>query len=65
MKLHYADPPYLGCGKLYAEHHPQALDWDDPQTHVRLVEQLQDESDGWVLQNLLSGRRTAMVAPIS
>jgi len=49
MKLGYADPPYLGCGKLYAEHHPQALDWDDPATHERLVEQLQDEFDGWVL----------------
>jgi hypothetical protein len=20
----YADPPYLGCGKLYAAHHPDA-----------------------------------------
>jgi hypothetical protein len=49
MRLGYADPPYLGCGKLYAEHHPQALDWDDPATHERLVEQLQDEFDGWVL----------------
>lgn len=51
MKLDYADPPYLGCGKLYAEHHPNALDWDDPATHARLVEQLQDEADGWVLHS--------------
>ena len=29
----YADPPYLGCGKLYADHHPDALEWDDPETH--------------------------------
>lgn len=49
MSIDYADPPYLGCGKLYAEHHPNALDWDDPAAHERLVEQLQDEADGWVL----------------
>ena len=49
MKLGYADPPYLGCGKLYAEHHPNALDWDDPMEHARLVRRLQDEFDGWIL----------------
>lgn len=49
MKLGYADPPYLGCGTLYASHHADALAWDDPATHARLVEQLQDEFDGWVL----------------
>lgn len=51
MKLGYADPPYLGCGKLYAEHHPNALDWDDPETHRRLVERLEAEFDGWVLHS--------------
>lgn len=49
MKLGYADPPYLGCGKLYVEHHPEALEWDDPKTHAKLVQRLQDEFDGWVL----------------
>lgn len=49
MMIDYADPPYLGCGKLYAEHHPDALDWDDPRIHESLVEKLQDEADGWVL----------------
>jgi len=49
VKFYYADPVYFGCGKLYAEHHPNALDWDDPDTHRRLVERLQDEADGWVL----------------
>jgi hypothetical protein len=64
MKLHYADPPYLGCGSLYAAHHPQALDWDDPQTHVRLVEQLQDEADGWVLHLSATPDSIALYAPL-
>jgi hypothetical protein len=50
MKFAYADPPYLGCGKLYAAHHPDALDWDDVQMHYRLIDRLFDEyPDGWVL----------------
>lgn len=50
MLFTYADPPYLGCGKLYAQHHEHALEWDDPERHRQLIEQLQDESpDGWAL----------------
>lgn len=50
MRMGYADPPYLGCGKLYAAHHPDALDWDDPEEHRRLIERLSDEfPDGWAL----------------
>lgn len=50
MKFAYADPPYLGCGKLYAEHHPNALDWDDPETHFDLIDRLRAEyPDGWAL----------------
>jgi hypothetical protein len=50
MKFAYADPPYLGCGGLYAAHHPDALDWNDWMTHQRLIERLQDEySDGWAM----------------
>jgi len=49
MTFAYADPPYLGCGKLYPEH-PAARDWDDPHTHYRLIDRLFDEyPDGWVL----------------
>lgn len=48
MRFAYADPPYLGCGKLYAAHHPDALIWDDPAEHRRLLERLSDEwPDGW------------------
>jgi hypothetical protein len=50
MKFAYADPPYLGCGRLYAKHHPEALIWDDPETHRHLIERLSDEwPDGWAL----------------
>ena len=50
MKFAYADPPYLGCGKLYASLHPEALTWDDPETHRSLVERLQaDYADGWAM----------------
>lgn len=50
MKFAYADPPYLGCGKLYAAHHADALAWDDPETHRHLLERLCDEyPDGWAM----------------
>ena len=29
MKLAYADPPYLGCCRLYEHFHPDGLCWDD------------------------------------
>ena len=50
MRFAYADPPYLGCGKLYAKHHSEALVWDNPEAHRALIEGLcEDFSDGWVL----------------
>ena len=50
MRFAYADPPYLGCGRLYAKHHPEAMIWDEPETHRRLIERLSDEwPDGWAL----------------
>ena len=42
MKPAYADPPYLGCGRLYARHHPDASSGDDSETHRRLIERLSD-----------------------
>lgn len=36
MKFAYADPPYLGMGKMYADRHPEATLWDDPATHQAL-----------------------------
>jgi hypothetical protein len=50
VRFAYADPPYLGCGRMYAKHHPDALIWDDPETHRRLIERLSDEwPDGWAM----------------
>ena len=57
MRFAYADPPYLGCGHLYAKHHPEARAWDDPETHRRLIARLSDEwPDGWAL----SGNSTTL-----
>jgi len=50
MRFAYADPPYLGCGKLYAKHHAEALIWDDPETHRSLIARLVNEyPDGWAM----------------
>ena len=50
MKFAYADPPYLGLGRLYTDRHPEALIWDDPATHRVLIERLCAEyADGWAL----------------
>src|SRR4051794_21842689 len=50
VRFAYADPPYLGCGALYAKHHPDAHDWNDPDEHRRLVERLCEEyPDGWAM----------------
>lgn len=43
MRFAYADPPYLGCGKLYADRHEGAMLWDHPSTHETLVRRLCDE----------------------
>jgi hypothetical protein len=50
VRAAYADPPYLGCGKShYGALHANAADYDDPDTHRRLVERLYDEFDCWAL----------------
>ncbi len=50
MRFAFADPPYLGCGSLYKEHHEQAMVWDNPETHRALIKRLvSDYPDGWVM----------------
>jgi hypothetical protein len=50
LRLAIADPPYLGQGKLYTEHHDEASDCDDPAWHAALIDRLcTDYPDGWVL----------------
>jgi hypothetical protein len=61
MRFAYADPPYLGCGRMYVKHHPEALIWDDPETHRRLIERLSDEwPDGWALSLHVPSLRTLL-----
>jgi hypothetical protein len=61
MRFAYADPPYLGCGKLYAKHHPEALVWDDPEEHRHLIERLSDEwPDGWAMSASTPSLRTLL-----
>lgn len=50
MKFAYVDPPYLGCGRLYARLHPNAADFDRLDTHAALIERVtRDHPDGWVM----------------
>ncbi len=51
MKFAYADPPYLGlAAKFYGHLHPDAADYDKPETHQALIDRMCDEfSDGWAL----------------
>jgi hypothetical protein len=50
MKFAYADPPYLGMGKLYAKHHDEAHIWDSIDAHADLIARLDREYvDGWAL----------------
>jgi len=50
MRFGYFDPPYLGCGARYAEHHPDALIWDDPETHRQLIARASEQfPDGWAM----------------
>lgn len=47
LKLIYADPPYLGCCKLYDHRHEEPWGcWDDPTTHRALFSYLRT-FDGW------------------
>lgn len=48
MKIAYADPPYLGMGKkMYGKLHEEAAIWDDPQSHISLMQKLEKEYDAW------------------
>jgi hypothetical protein len=50
VRFAYADPPYLGCCSLYDHYHPDGRCWDDPSTHMALIERLVREfPDGWAL----------------
>lgn len=61
MKIAYADPPYLGLAEFYELRHPNALAWNDPETHRALVGQLCDQfPDGWALSLHTPSLRTIL-----
>lgn len=60
MKLGYADPPYIGCAHLYADHPDYAGEVD----HAALVERLMQEFDGWVLHAAATPASMAVLAPL-
>lgn len=63
MKFAYADPPYLGRAEYYRAHHPDAMKWDDPETHRALIGRLQaDFLDGWAIS--LSERSLRTILPM-
>lgn len=50
LRAAYADPPYLGLAHaFYGDIHPEAAEYDKPETHKRLIERLCDEYDCWAL----------------
>jgi hypothetical protein len=62
MRFAYADPPYLGCCRLYDHHHEAPYDcWDDPETHRHLIDWLVAEfPDGWALSGSSPSLRTVL-----
>lgn len=62
MRMAYADPPYLGCCNLYGHHHEAPFGcWDNPSTHLALVEMLCDQyPDGWALSLSTPSMRTIL-----
>jgi hypothetical protein len=60
MRLAYADPPYIGCAKLYRDQPSYAGEVD----HVALIERLQSEFDGWVLHASATPTSIAILAPL-
>ena len=60
MKIAYADPPYIGCTHLYRDHPDYAGEVD----HVRLIERLDRNYDGWILHAAATPRSIATLAPL-
>lgn len=62
MIFAYADPPYLGCCKLYGHFHgDDGRCWDEPSTHASLIERLSaDYPDGWALSASSPSLRTIL-----
>lgn len=46
----------LGPGSYAADHHPEAVEWDDPARHRALLNDLMDQYDGWAIATSVDGR---------
>lgn len=62
VRLAYADPPYLGCCRLYKHvHGDDGRCWDDLSTHAALIEHLVTEfPDGWAMSSTSGGLRALL-----
>lgn len=60
LRIAYADPPYIGCAHLYADHPDYAGEVD----HAALLERLESEFDGWVLHAAATPRSLSVLAPL-
>jgi hypothetical protein len=60
MKIGYADPPYIGCAHLYADH----VDFNGEVDHVELIRKLESEFDGWVLHASATSNSIRTLAPL-
>jgi hypothetical protein len=70
MHFAYADPPYLGCCKLYDHFHGSAgvmpwggHCWDEPETHEQLLTLLDYDYDGWAYS--LTSTSLAAILPLA
>ena len=62
MRFAYADPPYLGMGaRFYGDRHPDAGDWDRPETHEALIDRL-SAFDAWAMS--LSSTTLRVILPL-
>jgi hypothetical protein len=60
MKIGYADPPYIGCAKLYRDQPEYSGEID----HAELVARLERDFDGWVLHAAATPASIAILAPL-
>jgi len=60
LRLGYADPPYPGCAHLYKDQPDYAGEVD----HVKLIERLENDFDGWVLHTNATPATFALLAPL-
>lgn len=59
MRFAYADPPYLGMGRLYDAHHADSRAYDDPEAHRDLIASLAGY-DGWTMSLHVPSLRTIL-----